>query len=514
MKPSILVQTLGVVGLGCEAAVLKGYGDQFQHVLDGVSHLLDKQHEKGHKKPVDSENLQELLSQKALKNRAEKLYEIAKLSEEGYGHPTRVIGSPGHNATIEYIIESLGEFGGDYYDVWKQEFEAVSGSVNHSEVSVDGDKIDAQPMSLTPGTPKGKPVSAQLELARDKGCEKGDYKNLKGKFALVVRGECAFGDKSNAAGEAGVLGLFIYNNEDGDVHGTLGEPKKHHVPTFGLSKKNGEDLKDHISGRQAVANVTLDAKVETIKTYNVLAETKDGDKDNVVMLGGHSDSVEEGPGINDDGSGTNSLLEVAKALTEFKVKNAVRFAWWAAEEEGLLGSNHYANTLSKEENHRIRLFMDYDMMASPNFAYQVYDANNKDNPEGSEELRNLYVDFYEDNDVNYTFIPFDGRSDYVGFITNDIPGGGIATGAEGLKTADEVKKFGGIANVQYDPCYHQLCDNLDNLAYDAWLMNTRLIGHSVATYAKSLKHFPKRSELKTDAIQKPTFKYRGHYLAY
>ena len=125
---------------------------------------------------------------------------------------------------------------------------------------------------------------------------------------------------------------------------------------------------------------------------------------------------------------------------------------WAGEEEGLLGSDHYVYSLSKEENLKIRLFMDYDMMASPNFAYQIYNATNAVNPAGSEELRDLYIDWYKDQGLNYSFIPFDGRSDYDGFIRNDIPGGGIATGAEGIKTKQEEKEFGGKAGDWYDPC--------------------------------------------------------------
>jgi aminopeptidase Y len=192
------------------------------------------------------------------------------------------------------------------------------------------------------------------------------------------------------------------------------------------------------------------------------------------MLGGHSDSVTEGPGINDDGSGSISVLEVAVQLTKYRVNNCVRFAWWAAEEEGLLGSDHYVSVLSEEENRKIRLFMDYDMMASPNFAYQIYNATNAANPKGSEELRNLYVDWYEDQGLNYTFIPFDGRSDYDGFIRGGIPAGGIATGAEGVKTEREVEMFGGEAGVWYDKNYHQIGDDLTNLNYTAWEVNTKV----------------------------------------
>jgi aminopeptidase Y len=232
------------------------------------------------------------------------------------------------------------------------------------------------------------------------------------------------------------------------------------------------------------------------------------------MLGGHSDSVAEGPGINDDGTGSLSLLEVATHLVKYSVQNCVRFAWWAGEEEGLLGSDYYVSQLSEKENLKIRLFMDYDMMASPNYAYQVYNATNALNPTGSEELRDLYTKFYESKGQNYTFIPFDGRSDYDAFIKHGIPGGGVATGAEGIKTKEEVEMFGGVAGQWYDPCYHQLCDTVDNCALDAWEINTRvwlsflnsdpfansnqLIAHSVATYAVSFKGFPKRTGISSN----------------
>ncbi|GME95117.1 unnamed protein product [[Candida] boidinii] len=165
--------------------------------------------------------------------------------------------------------------------------------------------------------------------------------------------------------------------------------------------------------------------------------------------------------------------------------------------------------------------MDYDMMASPNFAYQVYNASNVYNPVGSEELKELYIDWYESHGLNYTLIPFDGRSDYDGFIKNGIPGGGIATGAEVIKTPEEEEMFGGEAGIPFDPCYHQLCDDLSNLNYTAFVTNTKLIAHSVATYAKSFEGFPER-ENTTDAttilLQNPedismnNFKYHGSKL--
>ena len=377
---------------------------------------------------------------------------------------------------------------GDYYNISTQLFPAVTSTVYEARL-VLGKSVpeSATAMSLTPPTNGSEPVFGNLTLVENNGCEASDYpSSVKGAIALIQRGECSFGDKSARAGAAGAIAAVIYNNEAGELHGTLGTPVPEHVATFGLSL---EDAAPHITqlkeGELVEGSAYMDSAVNSIETHNIVAQTTRGDPENCVMLGGHSDSVEEGPGINDDGSGTISLLEVAMQLTKFDVNNCVRFAWWSAEEEGLLGSDYYVAQLSEEENRKIRLFMDYDMMASPNFAYQVYNATNAVNPVGSEELRDLYVAWYEEQGLNYTFIPFDGRSDYDAFIKNGIPGGGIATGAEAVKTEEEAEMFGGVAGEWLDPCYHQLCDDLGNVNMTAWEVNTKVstVLHSPRSYA-------------------------------
>jgi aminopeptidase Y len=331
-------------------------------------------------------------------------------------------------------------------------------------------------MGLTPPTRNNEPVYGNLILVDNEGCELSDYPSeAEGNIVLIKRGTCPFGTKSENAGKAGALAAVVYNTDPEVVHGTLGTPSPHHVATFGIGGKEGEKYAKKLrEGKSLDAIAYMDAEVRTIMTTNILAQTSGGDLDNCVMLGAHSDSVAEGPGINDDGSGSLSILEVAVQLASFRVNNCVRFAWWAAEEEGLLGSDYYVSVLSEEENRKIRLFMDYDMMASPNYAYQIYNATNEENPTGSAELKELYVDWYESQGLNYTFIPFDGRSDYDGFIRNGIPGGGIATGAEGVKTKEEEELFGGKAGDWYDPCYHQLCDDLSNVDLEAWEVNTKV----------------------------------------
>lgn len=381
----------------------------------------------------------------------------------------------GHLGTIDYVYSTIAELG-DYYVLSNQSFPAVVGNVYESRLVLGREvPTSAIAMSLTPPTKGKEPVFGSLALVSNLGCSASDYPDLTGDIALISRGECPFGTKSALAGRAGAVAAVIYNNEKGAVGGTLGTPSPDHVATFSISDSDAapyiKKLKD---GEQVQASAYIDAVVETIETTNVIAQTKEGDPNNCVMLGGHSDSVAEGPGINDDGSGSLTLLEVATQLTNYHVKNCVRFAWWAGEEEGLLGSDYYVSVLSPEENLKIRLFMDYDMLASPNFAYQVYNATNARNPVGSEELRDLYTEFYISHGLNFTYIPFDGRSDYDAFIRHGIPGGGIATGAEGVKTEGEQQMFGGIAGEWYDPCYHQLCDNLLNLNLTAWELNTKV----------------------------------------
>lgn len=382
----------------------------------------------------------------------------------------------GHWGTLDYIYSTIAGLG-DYYEISNQTFGAVVGRVREYRLVLgDGEPKTAIAMGNTPPTKNKDAVFGPLVLVANEGCDASDYpSNTTGSIAFIKRGVCPFGDKSAAAGKAGAIAAVVYNNEKGALGGTLGQPSKWHVGTFGMSLEEAEPFIEKLKdGKLVPSSAYIDSDVHTAPTTNIIAQTKGGDQENCVMLGGHSDSVEAGPGINDDGSGSISLLEVATALTNFSVNNCVRFAWWAGEEEGLLGSDYYVSQLSEKENLKIRLFMDYDMMASPNYAYQIYNATNALNPTGSEELRDLYVDFYKSHDQNYTFIPFDGRSDYDGFIKNGIPGGGIATGAEGVKTKEEVEMFGGEAGQWYDPCYHQLCDTVDNCAFDAWEINTKV----------------------------------------
>lgn len=262
---------------------------------------------------------------------------------------------------MEYIWAQLAQLG-SYYTLSDQSFPAFSGSVYESRLVIGSDVIqNASAMSLTPPTKDKEPVHGDLILVDESGCSASDYPpSVKNNIAFIKRGVCSFGDKSANAGRAGAIAAVVYNTESGPLHGTMGTPSEDHIATFGVSLEEAEPyLKQLEKGKEIDAIAYIDAFVSTIVSSNIVAQTAEGDPENCVMLGAHSDSVPEGPGINDDGSGTLSLLEVAKQLTKYSVKNCVRFAWWAAEEEGLVGSDFYAASLSPEENQKVRLFMDY-----------------------------------------------------------------------------------------------------------------------------------------------------------
>ncbi|PHH85026.1 hypothetical protein CDD83_1025 [Cordyceps sp. RAO-2017] len=462
---------------------------------------------------VDSKSLQARIEIERLQERADRLYRIAKVSEQddNWGRPTRVIGSLGHVGTLDYIRTTLGSVGG-YYAVSEQTLPAVVGDVRQSRLVIDLVLVSATAFALTPPTLDRQIVHGDLFWVGGVGCNSSDYPlAVEGNIALARRGDCPFGTKSELAGRAGAIALIVVNDEPGELHGTLGTPAANQVATFGLSKADGDDYIDRIQHGEVIeAFAFMDAFVRAVGTTNIVAQTVSGDQDNCVMLGAHSDSVPDGPGINDDGSGALSLLEVAVQLSHYRTNNCVRFAWMAAEEEGLVGSYYYVDRLSDDENRKIRLFMDYDMMASPNFAYQVYNATDGESPPGSQKLRDLYVAWYDDHGLNHTLIPFNGRSDYDGFIRHGIPAGGIATGAEEVKTDEEQRMFGGRVGVSLDPCYHQKCDDLNNLNLTAWELNTKLIAHSVAEFAVSFDGFPERTLMsKAEKARLPPSRYRG-----
>jgi Zn-dependent M28 family amino/carboxypeptidase len=422
---------------------------------------------------------------------------------------TRAASTAGHQKSAEYIATKLEAAG---FQVTRQEFPFTYSQTLAEKLTAGGQNVPVIAMEYTVSTPVGGITAPLAVVAVDdtSGCEATDYTaDVAGKIALIKRGGCSFAQKQQTAAAAGAIGAIVYNNTDGDVNGTLGGPENAKIPTGGVTAAAGAQLAT-LGGQ----NVTLELRAfqEARTSYNVIAETKTGRKDNVVMLGSHLDSVPAGPGINDNGTGSATLLETALQLgSSPKVNNAVRFGFWSAEEFGLIGSTYYVDQLSFEQQLDIALYLNFDMIGSPNAGYFTFDGDDSDGvgagpgPYGSAQIEQAFTAYFD-----YTGIPlegrdFDGRSDYGEFILNGIPAGGLFTGAEVLKTDDQANKWGGIAGQAFDSCYHQACDNLGNIDRVALDRNSDAIAFVLGSYAISTEDIngvpPRTARAKTRAAQ-------------
>lgn len=305
---------------------------------------------------VNSAALQDLIKLEDLLAGSRKLQDFADAN-----NGTRVFGSLGHNLTVDYLYDTLK--GLDYYEVFKQPFVELFYTGSASLV-IDEVDYDAGIMTYSPSGS----ASAPLVLVSNVGCDAIDYPaEVEGGIALISRGTCSFAAKATNAKAAGAVAAVVYNNIDGTISGTLGAPSDDYAPVVGISLEQGTALIEALESGEVVAEFGVESIMENRTNFNVIAESKGGDKDNVLMLGGHTDSVAAGPGINDDGSGTIGSLVVAVALSKFTTKNAVRFGFWGAEEYGKLGSYYYMKQLntSEVEVARIRAYLNFDMVQQP-----------------------------------------------------------------------------------------------------------------------------------------------------
>ncbi len=432
---------------------------------------------------------------------------LAALDEIGKANGgTRASGTPGYAASKDYIVDRLEAAG---YSPTVQEFDfpffRENSAPKLTQVSPDPTAYstpdDYSSMTYSNSGDVTATVMAvdTVGTATDgstSGCQASDFDTfVAGSIALMQRGACAFGLKALNAQEAGAVGAIIFNRGTAgatdSIAGTLGSPLVN-IPVLGASFALGQDLMDPAD---TTVRIVSDTESAIRKTYNVLAETSTGDAENVVMAGAHLDSVIAGPGINDNGSGSAALLEVAEQMAKVKPVNKVRFGWWGAEELGLLGSHHYINDLAAnapDALQDIALYLNFDMVGSPNYVRFVYDGDNSrfpvgtgsaKGPEGSGAIEELFHDYFASQDLPSEETPFSGRSDYGPFIAKGIPAGGLFTGAEGVKTAAQAAIYGGEAGVAYDVCYHQACDSLSNVNLNAIDEMSDAVAHAILTFA-------------------------------
>ena len=433
---------------------------------------------------------------------------IADANPNAQGVGTRASGTPGYKASADYVAGKLKKAG---YEVSRQTFEfpffeelepaelqQVSPAQKDYETvtyeysgsgDVTGRLVPTNDVQIPPGPTAGSSTS---------GCQPEDFvpaSTTEDQVALIQRGGCDFSVKAANAEAAGYDAAIIFNEgQEGRTEvfeGTLGSPN-FGIPVVGASFAAGQELFDAANNGPVEVRVFTSTASEPRKTQNVIADTPRGRADRTVVVGAHLDSVLEGPGINDNGSGTATILETALQMSELGIRpeNRVRFAFWGAEESGLLGSEHYVANLPERRLDQIALNLNFDMLGSPNYVRFVYDGDGSDSPDdvvipaGSAKIERVFNRYFAAKGLETEPTDFDGRSDYGPFIAVGIPAGGLFTGAEGIKTEEEVEIYGGTAGEQYDPCYHEACDDISNLSVEALNEMSDGVAHATLTYAE------------------------------
>ncbi|MGO0577655.1 M20/M25/M40 family metallo-hydrolase [Ornithinimicrobium panacihumi] len=373
----------------------------------------------------------------------------------------RAAGTPGYDASVDYVVGELEAAG---YDVELQEFEFTYTETLRQELRQTSPVERDLESTVFTYSPSGQADEAELAAPSGDplGCTADAYggADLTGQIALVSRGDCPFAEKSLAAAAVGAEAVIIYNNTDGAINGTLGAPSDDYIATLGVSGELGQELVAQLADGPVTVDLDLEQLVEQRTTVNVLAETATGRDDNVVMVGAHLDGVPEGPGMNDNASGAAATLEIAKRLAPVnKVNNTVRFAFWGAEEIGLLGADHYVSELSQAERDAIAIYVNLDMVA-PQDHQNTLGVLQGDFSLGAERL---LIDQLEADEHPTGPAGNGNNSDYAPFVAAGIPATGLLS--------------------YYDSNYHTAQDDLDNVSLTSLTHSARAVAALVGEFA-------------------------------
>jgi Zn-dependent M28 family amino/carboxypeptidase len=432
----------------------------------------------------------------------EHLAALQRIADRNGGN--RATGNAGYDASARYVATRMRRAG---YAVRLQEFAfpyvvdrsppllRTTGPANwrfranrdYATLAYSGaGRVEAEVVAVDLLVPSPRPN------ASTSGCEPADFAGFpRGAIALLQRGTCFFRTKVANAVAGGASSVVVFNEGNPGRRelfaATLGTPQVS-IPAMAASFAVGESLRRGTrSGATGVAaELRADVVAETRRTRNVIAETRTGDARNLVVAGAHLDSVRDGPGINDNASGSAVLLEVAERLATTRPSNRLRFVWWAGEELGLLGSRHYTRRLSRNERRDHALYLNLDMVGSPNYVLLVYDGDSSSRAAGSAAIERVLARYLRSRRIPFGETAIGARSDHAPFVTAGIPVGGIFTGADGKKSQAEAATFGGRAEDLYDPCYHRACDTLANVNDTALTRSAETTHHALRVFARDV----------------------------
>ncbi|MUM15376.1 M28 family peptidase [Mycobacterium sp. CBMA271] len=407
----------------------------------------------------------------------------------------RAEGTPGYDASADYVIKALKDRG---FEVQAPELSRLKVLTEGKPlVAVGGRPYAVDQASYFAQTPKdGLKASIIRPSGKASGCAAADYGslNVTGQIAVVDGTGCSVVEKHNVAKEKGAAAVLVAMQAGGGEG--LFTPNYYEQLSIPVGIiDSGVDTT--LRRNSAPVTLVLDMNVMKVRSRTIIAQTTTGDSANVVLAGAHLDSVSKGPGINDNGTGVAAVLETALQLgPNPAVNNAVRFAFWAAEEDGLAGSLEYTKGRNTEELNDIALYLNFDMLGSPNAGYFVLDGDQSaskpdpnrpplDIPEGSAGIERTFAGYLNLAGKRPAALEFNGRSDYGPFLSAGIPVGGISSGALEKMSGPEAKNWQGRAGQPFDPNYHGPKDTLANVGKDSLAINGSAVAFAVGTYALS-----------------------------
>lgn len=369
----------------------------------------------------------------------------------------RAVGTPGFDASVEWAADELASIG---FDVERPEvaftgFRELPGSMLEvGQRTFDGAE-ELHALIYSPGGDVRGPVALLREPAS--GCAPEDFAGVApGSIVMTTRGGCFRRDQAVNAAAAGAVALLVGypGRGPGEIYRpTLLDPGGIDIPVVSVTDEAVRAI-EAAEGREVRLSVETEREPAVLR--NVVGQLGDGPS--VVMLGAHLDSVLDGPGMNDDGSGVVALLEVARAVAEVGVPEgwAVRIGFWGGEEFGTIGSRAYADGLGDE----VVAYLNLDMAGSVNGATLVYDEEGA--AEGSDRIAEAYEAWFAARGEETERVDLGGSSDHSGFMAAGIPTGGLFAGASETGSAANPSAPGG-SGVAPDPCYHVACDDVDNV---------------------------------------------------
>lgn len=438
---------------------------------------------------VDPQELAGRITVDAMYTHLRKLQEIAD-SHDG----NRAVGSSGYDASVDYVVKVLRDKG---FDVQTPEFERM-GTMRggNPALTVSGTKYRVDQASMLVTTAPEGLNAPTLRPGKPSGCAATDYGsvNISGAIAVVDDTGCSVVTKQNIALAKGAVGVLVVNRGQQPPPGGLfstGYYRQLTVPVGVIDETTDAALRR----TSAPVRLTLDGKAEMVKSRNVTAQTKTGSASDVVLVGAHLDSIGGGPGVNDNGSGVAAVLETALQLGPSpQVDNAVRFAFWGAEEMGLDGSTQYVRNLPLDQLDDLALYLNFDMIGSPNAGFFTYDGDQsgqatdpKPMPEGSAGIERTMAGYLNLAGARPADLPISVNTDYHPFLQAGVPIGGATTGASQRKTKVQARLWGGRAGAAFDPNYHTRRDTIDNVDARALGIMGSAIAFTVGTYARSIE---------------------------